>query len=248
MSFHQQVCLYGKLMASQSCSLKAPVWVYVCACLCAFIHIFYVGISTHGFASVCVCLGGWVFVCVLSSIFREKINIFMKQCFFFFFVQYNPPSLFTFHFSFPSLSPNFSLFPPSLSLSFSLSPLSPCVPQFFIPSLIIYHHYSSTTWYDKYQTWVVYRYSICFSSQSLLTEAFSLTWIACWVADFHIIELNLKPLMTTTMVICLQEMALQHQLIVKVLLKQCICKKKKKRRRKKKKYIYIYIWKKKKNN
>lgn len=33
MSFHQQVCLYMKLMASQSCNLKA------CVCLCVFVGV-----------------------------------------------------------------------------------------------------------------------------------------------------------------------------------------------------------------
>lgn len=115
MSFHQQVCLYGKLMASQSCSLRACVWVYVCACLCAFIHIFYVGISTHGFASVCV--SGWAGVCVCSILYLQRENQHFHEAVFFFFVQYNPPSLFTFHFS---LSPNFSLSSPPLFLCASI--------------------------------------------------------------------------------------------------------------------------------
>lgn len=170
MSFHQQVCLYGKLMASQSCSLRACVWVYVCACLCAFIHIFYVGISTHGFASVCV--SGWAGVCVCSILYLQRENQHFQEAVFFFFLS---------NITLPRFSLSTSLY---LLTSLSLPPPSSCVPQFFIPSLIIYHHYSTTTWYDKYQTWVVYRYSICFLSQRLLTEAFSLTWIARWGTDF----------------------------------------------------------------
>lgn len=80
---------------------------------------------------LCVCLGGRVYVCVLSSIFREKINIFMKQCFFF-----------LSNITLPRFSLSTSLY---LLTSLSLPPPSSCVPQFFIPSLIIYHHYSTTT-------------------------------------------------------------------------------------------------------
>lgn len=75
MSFHQQVCLYRKLMASQSCNSKVrKVCVCPSVCVCASSRIFNVGISTQRFASVCVYM--CVILCVLSSILSVKINIF----------------------------------------------------------------------------------------------------------------------------------------------------------------------------
>lgn len=56
MSFHQQVCLYMKLMASQSCNLKA------CMCLCVFvgvrvcIHPYILCWYFHPWICVCVCV------------------------------------------------------------------------------------------------------------------------------------------------------------------------------------------------
>lgn len=38
MSFHQQVCLYMKLMALPSSNSKVCVRVYECACWCAYVH------------------------------------------------------------------------------------------------------------------------------------------------------------------------------------------------------------------
>lgn len=148
MSFHQQVCLYRKLMASQSWSLKGCVCVRLLACVCAFIHIFYVCISTHGFASV----GLWVFVCVCAVLYlcREYQHFHEGLCF-----QSNIILHFSFHFLPPI--PSFSF--PAFSLSHAAS---------------IFHtyiaHWSSiiTTALlqdilAKYQTrFLVYRYSILF--------------------------------------------------------------------------------------
>lgn len=143
MSFHQQVCLYRKLMASQSCNSKVCVCCACLVCMCASIHIFYVGISTQGFASMCVCVCARACVCLLSSILRAKINIFMKACVFL--VQYKA----LLYFSLPLSLYFLYLF--SLCMWIHISNLH-C-------SLIILHCYSNTTRFanqsNKCQKWVL---------------------------------------------------------------------------------------------
>ena len=111
MSFHQQVCLYGKLMASQSCSLKACV--SVCVCLFVCIHPYILCWYIHPWICICVCVWVGGCLCVFYPLSSERKSTFSwSSTFFFFYIQYNLPSLFSFHFSFP----------PHFSLSFSPPP------------------------------------------------------------------------------------------------------------------------------
>lgn len=148
------------------------VCVSVCVCLFVCIHPYILCWYIHPWICICVCVWVGGCMCVFYPLSSERKSTFSWSSVFFFFLS---------NITLPRFSLSTSLY---LLTSLSLPPPSSCVPQFFIPSLIIYHHYSTTTWYDKYQTWVVYRYSICFLSQRLLTEAFSLTWIARWGTDF----------------------------------------------------------------
>lgn len=64
MSFHQQVCLYMKLMASQSCNLKVCVFVCVCWCACVHPSIYFMLVFPPMDLHLCVCV-----CCPLSCAF-----------------------------------------------------------------------------------------------------------------------------------------------------------------------------------
>lgn len=68
MSFHQQVCLYMKLMASQSCNLKA------CVCLCVFVGV---RVCIHPYI-LCWYFHPWICVsvcCPLSCAFTPVYSL-----------------------------------------------------------------------------------------------------------------------------------------------------------------------------
>lgn len=93
------------------------VCVSVCVCLFVCIHPYILCWYIHPWICICVCVWVGGCMCVFYPLSSERKSTFSWSSVFFFFVQYNPPSLFTFHFS---LSPNFSLSSPPLFLCASI--------------------------------------------------------------------------------------------------------------------------------